>query len=356
LLTFCCRFDIDSRFRFTFSPIGVLQPAKELFMIRLKHWAIAGVTAGALSMGAAQAQQKWDMPTGYPAANFHTENIKQFATDIDQATGGKLKITVHDGGSLFKANEIKRAVQGGQAQIGEIIISGYSNENPLFGLDSIPFLATSYADAQKLWKVSRAATEAALAKQGIKVLYSVAWPPQGIYSAKPLQSLADLKGVKWRAYNPNTSRIAQLVGAQPVTVQAAELTQALATGAVAAFMTSGATGYDSKVWEQIKYYYDVSAWLPKNLVIVSQKAFDSLDKPTQAAVTKAAEAAEARGWKISEEKNTWYQEQLRKNGMMVDAGSAALRDGLKKIGESMVADWAKQTGAEGQAIIDAFHK
>ena len=326
-------------------------------MVYVKQWAAAGITAALLSLAnPVMAQQKWDMPTGYPASNFHTENIQQFAKDVDQATGGKLKITVHDGGSLFKANEIKRAVQGGQAQLGEIIISGYSNENPLFGLDSIPFLATSYAEAQKLWKASQAPTEAALAKQGMKVMYSVPWPPQGIFSAKPIQSVADLKGVKWRAYNPNTSRIAQLVGAQAVTVQAAELTQALATGAVTTFMTSGATGYDSKVWEQVKYYYDVSAWLPKNLVLVSQKAFDSLDQPTKAALTKAAEAAEARGWKVSAEKNTWYLDQLRKNGMTVDAGSPALRAELKKIGDAMVADWAKQTGSEGQAIIDAFRK
>lgn len=326
-------------------------------MVYVKQWAAAGITAALLSLAnPVMAQQKWDMPTGYPASNFHTENIQQFAKDVDQATGGKLKITVHDGGSLFKANEIKRAVQGGQAQLGEIIISGYSNENPLFGLDSIPFLATSYAEAQKLWKASQAPTEAALAKQGMKVMYSVPWPPQGIFSAKPIQSVADLKGVKWRAYNPNTSRIAQLVGAQAVTVQAAELTQALATGAVTTFMTSGATGYDSKVWEQVKYYYDVSAWLPKNLVLVSQKAFDSLDQPTKAALTKAAEAAEARGWKVSAEKNTWYLDQLRKNGMTVDAGSPTLRAELKKIGDTMVADWAKQTGSEGQAIIDAFRK
>jgi TRAP-type C4-dicarboxylate transport system substrate-binding protein len=302
------------------------------------------------------AQQKWDMPTGYPASNFHTENIHQFAADVDKATGGKLKITVHDSGSLFKANEIKRAVQGGQAQIGEIIISGYSNEDAMYGVDSIPFLATSYSDSQKLWQASRQATESRFAKQGMKVLYSVAWPPQGIFSAKPINSAADLKGAKWRAYNPNTSRIAQLVGAQPVTVQAAELTQALATGAVNTFMTSAATGFDSKVWEQVKYYYDVSAWLPKNLVIVSQKAFDALDKPSQEALLKAAAAAETRGWKVSAEKNAWYIEQLKKNGMTVDAGSPQLRVDLKKVGDTMIGDWAKQAGAEGQAVLDAYRK
>lgn len=318
----------------------------------------AAAAASALFVIAApvSAQQKWDMPTGYPASNFHTENIHQFAAEVDKSTGGKLKITVHDSGSLFKANEIKRAVQGSQAQIGEIIISGYSNEDPLYGIDSIPFLATSYGDSQKLWLASRQATEARLAKQGMKVLYAVAWPPQGIFSAKPINSAADLKGAKWRAYNPNTSRIAQLVGAQPVTVQAAELTQALATGAVNTFMTSAATGFDGKVWEQVKYYYDVSAWLPKNLVIVSQKAFDGLDKSSQEALLKAAATAETRGWKVSTEKNSWYIEQLKKNGMTVDAGSPQLRADLKKIGDTMIADWAKQAGADGQAILDAYRK
>ena len=223
-------------------------------------------------------------------------------------------------------------------------------------LDAIPFLATGYPEALKLSKVAKAATEARLAKQGIKVLFNVPWPPQVIFSAKPINSAADLKGAKWRAYNPNTSRIAQLVGAQPVTIQAAELTQALATGAVTSFMTSGATGYDSKVWEQVKYYYEVNAWLPKNMVIVSQKAFDALDKATQAAVLKAAAAAETRGWKLSEEKNVWYKEQLVKNGMTVSTGSDQLRSDFKKIGLTMIADWTTQTGAEGQAIIDAYRK
>jgi TRAP-type C4-dicarboxylate transport system substrate-binding protein len=302
------------------------------------------------------AQTKWDMPTPYPAANFHTENITQFAADVDKATAGKLKITVHAGGSLFKATEIKRAVQGGQAQIGEIIFSGYANENPLFGTDSVPFLASSYTEAKKLAAAQKPAMDALLAKQGIKVLFSVPWPPQGIFSAKPINSGADLKGVKWRAYSPQTSRIAELVGAQPVTIQAAELSQALATGAVAAFMTSSATGFDSKVWEQVKYFYDAQAWLPKNAVLVSQKAFDALDKPTQDAVLKAAAEAEVRGWKTSEEKTKSWVEQLVKNGMTVAAPSAALKADLKKVGETMISEWQKSAGAEGQAILDAYKK
>ena len=322
-------------------------------MIRVTSYVAA--CAAALSLSAI-AQTKWDMPTPYPPTNFHTENIMQFASDVEKATGGKLRIQVHAGASLFKAPEIKRAVQGGQAQIGEILLSGYSNEDPLFGLDSVPFLATSYGEAEKLWKSSRKAIEERFAKQGMKILYAVPWPPQGIYSSKPLSSVADLKGLKMRTYNPYTSRIAELAGAQPVTIQAAELAQAFATGAVNANMTSGATGYDTKAWEVVKNYYDTQAWIPKNVVFVNQKAFDALDRSSQDAVTKAAAAAEERGWKTSQEKTSWYTDQLKKNGMNVAAPSAQLKSDFQKIGATMTEEWLKSAGADGKAIVDAYKK
>jgi len=283
------------------------------------------------------AQTKWDLPTAYPAGNFHTENIQQFAADIDKATAGKLKITVHSNASLFKAPEIKRAVQGGQAQAGEILLVNFENEDPLYGVDGIPFLATSYGSAFKLYKASRKALDEKFAKQGMKVLFAVPWPPQGIYSKRTLNSMADMKGLKWRAYSPATSKIAELVGAQPVTVQAAEVSQALATGVIDSMMTSGATGYDSKTYEHVKNYYDTQAWLPKNAVIVNQKAFDALDKASQAAVLKAAADAEARGWKLSEEKNGWYLAQLKDKGMVIVAPSEQLTADLRKVGNYMLA-------------------
>jgi TRAP-type transport system periplasmic protein len=316
---------------------------------------IAAAVAAAFSAGAS-AQVKWDMPTPYAPTNFHTENVNQFAADVEKATNGKLKITVHSNASLFKAPEIKRAVQGGQAQIGEILLSGYSNEDPIFGVDSVPFLATSYADARKLWAASKKATEERFAKQGMMILYSVAWPPQGIYSSKPLNSIADMKGLKMRTYNPYTSRIAELAGAQPVTIQAAELAQAFATGAVNANITSGATGYDTKAWEVVKNYYDTQAWLPKNVVFVNRKAFDALDKPTQDAVLKAAAEAETRGWKSSEEKNSFYLDQFRKNGMTVASPSPQLKSDFHKIGATMTEEWLKTAGADGKAIVDAYRK
>ena len=316
----------------------------------------AAALALGLAHGVAVAQTKWDLPAAYPPGNFHSENLVQFAGDVDKATGGKLKIVVHSNASLFKAPEIKRAVQGSQAQAGEILLANFENENPLFGVDGVPFLATSYADSMKLYKASRPALEKLLAAQGIKLLYVVPWPPQGIFSKKPINGIADMKGLKWRAYSPATARIAELVGAQPVTVQVAELSQAMATGVIDSMMTSGSTGFDTKTFEYIKNFYDTQAWLPKNAVIVNQKAFDALDKPTREALLRAAAEAEARGWKVSDEKTQWYYDQLRKNGMAIHRPSAQLAADLKKVGDTMLQDWLKKAGPDGQAVVDAYRK
>ena len=305
---------------------------------------------------AALAQTKWDLPAAYPATNFHTENLVQFANDIDKASGGKLKITVHANASLFKAPEIKRAVQGGQAQIGEILLVNFQNEWPIYGADGLPFLANSYDEAVKLWKVQKPLLEKKLGEQGMMVLYAVPWPPQGIYSKKPLGSAADLKGVKWRAYSPATARIAELVGAQPVTVQAAEVAQAFATGVTESMMSSGSTGADSKLYEHVKYWYDTQAWLPKNAVIVNKAAFDALDAPTQQAVKQAAADAEVRGLAASKKANTESLEKLKAGGMQILPPPAALSADMKKVGETMLKEWLDKAGPEGQQLIDGLRK
>lgn len=322
-----------------------------------RHFSLASLTlALSLAGGSALAQTKWDLAAAYPATNFHSENMAQFAAEVDQATGGKLKITLHANASLFKAPEIKRAVQGGQAQMGEILLANFQNEWQIYGADGLPFLADSYAQSVKLYQAQKPLLEKKLAEQGMQLLYAVPWPPQGIYTKKPINSVADLKGVKWRAYSPATGRIAELVGAQPVTVQAAELSQALATGVVEATMTSGATGVDSKLFEHLKYYYDTQAWLPKNAVIVNKKAFEALDKSAQDAVLKAAAAAEARGLAASQRINTETLAKLQTNGMQVVTPSPALKAELKKIGDTMLKEWLEKAGADGTTLVNAYSK
>jgi TRAP-type transport system periplasmic protein len=263
---------------------------------------------------------------------------------------------VHSGASLFKQPEIKRAIQTGLTPAGEFIISGLANENPLFGADSIPFLATSYADAKRLYDATRPVQEKVLARQGIKMLFSVPWPGQSLYSVTPINSAADFKGTKMRAYNPATTKIAQMLGASPVTIQLPELGQALATGAANNFLTSSASGADGKLYEQVKYFYPVNGWLPRNVTAVSQKAFDALDKATQDAVLKAAADAEARGWKMSEQVDNDSIAILKANGVNVAEPSESVKAALQKIGETMTEEWLASAGADGKAIIDAYRK
>lgn len=295
----------------------------------------------------------WQMPTPYGDSTFHTQNIGQFAKDVHEATGGELEIVVHSAGSLVKHPQIKRAVQTGQAQIGESIISLHANEDPLFGLDSLPFVATSYEDAERLWAAQRPAIEKKLADSGLKLLYTVAWPPQGLYTAKAISQISDMRGVRFRAYNNATSRVAELMGAVPTQIETTEIPQAFSTGMVAAMMTSPSTGVNSAAWDYVDHYYDVKAWLPKNMVYVNQRAFDALSKEQQQAVLEAARKAEARGWAMSREEADAMTRKLGEH-MQVHQPSAQLMEEFARIGQTMLDEWLKSAGEEGRKVIDAY--
>lgn len=321
--------------------------------MRIKtFFAIAALTFAA----AASAQTKWDLATAFVPSNFHVENLTQFASDIDKATAGKLKINVHANSSLFKGNEIKRAVQGGQVHAGEILMVAYENESPVLGVDGVPFLATSYKNARSLYQAQKPHLEKYLESQGLVLLYCVPWPASGLYSKKSVDSLADMRRIKWRAYSPATARMGELMGAQPVTIQAAELSQALATGVVEAFMTSSQTGVDSRVYEQVKYFYDLQIALPKNAVFVNAAAFNGLDKSQQAAVRAAAATAEERGWKLSYEWNEASKKTLAAKKMFVVEPSSKLVSDFKQLGWTILQEWQKKSGPEGEAIVASYLK
>lgn len=314
------------------------------------------VAAVALAFGAspALAQTKWDMPTPYPDANFHTQNITQFAADVSKATNGALDIKIHSNGSLFKHPEIKNAVRGGQVPIGEFLLSRLANENAVFEVDSVPFLATSYDEAKRLWAASRNPTEKLLDKEGLMVLFSVPWPPQGLYAKSAVNSVDDLKGVKFRAYNTATEKLAKLAGAVPTQIEVPDIPQAFTTGRVDAMVTSPSTGANSKAWDFVKNYYDTQAWLPKNIVVVNKKSFRALDKKAQQAIVTAAKAAEERGWQMSMKETAEKTAALKENGMTVHTPTPALMTGLKGIGKEMTSEWTQKAGADGQAILKSY--
>ena len=314
---------------------------------------LAATALTAVTTTAALAE-KWDMPMAYPATNFHSENGAAFAKCVTDGTGGKVEIVTHPGGSLFSGNDIKRAVQTGQAPIGERLMSAHANENPLFGVDSIPFLATSFDDSAKLWKAAKEALAEAMDEQNLVLVYSVPWPPQGFYFKKEVNSAADMQGIKFRAYNAATARIAELAGMTPVQIEAAELSQALATGVAEAFISSGSTGVDSKVWESLTHFYDVQAWLPRNYVFVNKDAYNALDDASKATIMDCGEKAGAAGDAKSRELTAGYLKTLADNGMTVTGPSDQLKSDLQGFGATMAEEWIGSAGDKGKAIIDAY--
>lgn len=319
----------------------------------LRNTSLTALFAGAVLALPALAET-WDMPTPYGDAVFHTQNVQEFAKDVSAATDGGLEITVHSAGSLFAHPEIKDAVRRGLAPIGETLMSRLSNENPIFGIDSVPFLASSYDEAEKLWQASRPLVEQKLADQGLTLLFAVPWPGQSLYSQAPIESTADLKGASFRAYNTATERLAQLMGAVPTQIETGDIPTAFATGRVAAMITSPSTGVSSQAWDFTKVYTDTQAWLPKNMVIVNTAALDALSEDQRKALMDAAARAETRGWDMSRAETDAKMATLKENGMQMMEPSAKLSEELAKIGDTMTQEWLQEAGDEGAKVVDAY--
>ncbi|WP_432728324.1 TRAP transporter substrate-binding protein [Variovorax sp. W6] len=319
-------------------------------------WLACG--AGVLPPAAWSAQAVvWRLATGYPAENFHTANLLAMAKDVEAATGGQLRIEVHPGNTLFALNAIRAAVQEGKVEAGEAIMSSLAADVPLAGADSVPFITRSYADAQLLWGIQRPLIEQAFAQRGMRVLYAVAWPPQGLYSNRPLGGAGDLRGMRMRAYNDTTVRIATLMGAVPVDVPATGLDKALAEGRIDCMMTSAVTGVESRVWQSMRYFYEINAWFPKNLVFVNAKAWDELAPSSRNSLAAACAVAETRGWARSAEAAARSADELRRNGMKVEPVPFLLGRDLQRLGENFSLNWVKQVGTAANGIfIPYFEK
>jgi TRAP-type C4-dicarboxylate transport system substrate-binding protein len=316
--------------------------------------ALVGLASATLIAASAAQAEKWDMPMAYSGSNFHSVTGAEFAKCVTTGTGGEIEIVTHPSGSLFKGADIKRAIQTGQAPIGERLLSGHQNENPVFGVDSIPFLATSFDDAANLWKAAKPTMESILDKQNLVLLYSVPWPPQGLYFKKEVNSVADMKGIKFRSYNNATARLAELTGMSPVTIEAAEISQAFATGVAESMVSSGATGYDRKVWESLTHFYEVDAWLPRNYIMVNKDVWGKTSPANQNVIQACAELAEYAGTWRAKEYTGFTLTGLRNGGMTVGPAGEGLTAELKEIGKTMSDEWLESAGEDGKAIVDAF--
>jgi TRAP-type C4-dicarboxylate transport system substrate-binding protein len=320
----------------------------------MRFTALFAAAAWCAASAIAQAQTKWDMPTPYSDGEFHTINVKQFADDVRKATGGRLDITVHSNGSLVKHPDMLRALSIGQVNIAEFLLGQFGDEDPMFAADNIPFVATGFDEAHLFWQAQKPLLQKKLAARGLRLLYAVAWPGQGLYTRNLLKSVNDLKGTRIRTYSPQTARLAQLLGASPIVLQVPEVPRAFATGRVHAMITSSATGASTKAWEFVDNYYLTNAFHPKNVVVISESAFQRLGEPDKRAFADAAAVAEKRGWELARQREIAANRALASNGMIVHEPDGAMRAAFAKIGEIMLAEWQKLAGADGAALIRAY--
>ncbi|MEZ9523761.1 TRAP transporter substrate-binding protein [Enterovibrio norvegicus] len=311
------------------------------------------VSFSALTASSAIAAQ-WHMPTPYGDANLPTKIAYDFAEQIKESTGGEVDITVHSGASLMKHPEIPRAVRTGQVQLGEVFIGIMGNTHPIFKHDNIPFLATDYNQAQKLWEAAKPEIEKQLSKEGMILLYTVPWPAQSLYTKKPVNALADIKGTKMRAYSPSTSRLADLMNTTPTTVQVPDIPQAFSTGIIDAMITSPSTGANGQAWDYLSHYNEIKAWIPKNFVVVNKRAFKRLDKDDQKAILDAAAKAEARGWNEVTAQEAKDTKTLADNGIVVSQPSEQLLGELQAIGQTMTNEWEQENPAALTPVLSAY--
>ncbi len=319
-----------------------------------KFTSFVAATAMTFTAVAPAVAEKWDMPMAYSGSNFHSVTGAEFAKCVTTGTGGDIEIVTHPSGSLFPGAQIKRAIQTGQVPIGERLLSGHQNEDALFGFDSVPFMATSFDDADKLWQAAKEPLTELLAGQNLTLLYAVPWPPQGLYFRDEVKSVADMKGIKFRSYNNATSRLAELTGMLPVTIEAAEISQAFATGVADSMVSSGATGYDRKVWESLGFFYEVDAWLPRNYIMVNSDVWSGVSEANQNVIRACAELAEYAGTWRAKEYTGFTLQGLRDGGMTVEKANPTMKGELEEIGATMTSEWLEAAGAQGQAIVDAF--
>lgn len=325
-------------------------------MNRRALFASAALAIGAALAAPASAQTSWTMASGYPESSFFTQNIRTMIKEIEEKSGGKLKIDLRSNDSLIKLDAVKRAVQSGQVQMGEIRLGVYGNEGAMYNLDNIPGVASNYEQAIKLTGAQAPFFDAMFKKNGLRPIAYVAWPGQGFYTKQPLKGLADLKGQKLRIYSKQTQIMGEKLGMEALILPFAEVPQAFSTGMIQSLWTSAQTGTDVQVWDYVKHFTYTGTMHNKNAILVNERAFRQLDAATQKAVIDAGEAATKRGWELSKKASNEREDVLKSHGMTIAQAPKDILDAIEAAGQGMVQEWLAAATAEEKAVYENYQK
>ncbi len=307
--------------------------------------------------GPAAAKVKWDMHLNYPAGNFHSQGAQRFADRVKEATNGELEIVLHPGASLgFKGPELLKATAEGQLSIAEIPTGMVEGDAPILALTAQPFIATNAFEQRLLYQLSKPTYAKVLKKFNQMTLYTSVWPFSGIYTQRPIERLADLKGLKMRVYDGTGLAFGKATGIAARKMPFSEVYPAMKAGLLDSMYTSSVSGVDAKAWEVLKYFTPINIVGPVNMVNVNLDAWNKLPANVRTAVLEVAEQMEDEMWNLAGDMDRKSRKILQDNGMVVSPVSKEFRAELNEVGRKLRAAWAKKAGADAQAILAEYYR
>ena len=301
------------------------------------------------------ANVKMDLNERESANHFHTKGSEKFASLVKDYTKGSVDITVHPGSSLVKGNPLK-AVKDGTVAMADMFIPFTAGGGKVFGISALPFIATSYEDAYKLYQISKPAYEDTAKKWNQKLLYSVTWPASGFYANKKMESIEDFKGVKTRTYDKNSADFVNGAGGNAVALPWGEVYSALRTGMVDSVITSSTSGKDGKFWEVLNNFTKISYAYPLQAVTINLDYWNSLDKSQQEAILKAAAEIEKEQWEVVKSEDKDALDTMAQNGIKISEANETLKKELSIVADKLLLEYLADTDDETKKIFEEYRR
>ena len=250
----------------------------------------------------------------------------------------------------------------GAVPIASTPISSLEKIEPIFDLQSLPFITTTVNETEAMFIVAKPYYEKAFNKHNQTLLYGAPWTPQGIWEQTKIRAPEDLKGLKIRTYNAQGAEVLKAAGASPIQLSWADVIPALSNGTITGVLTSDEGGVNSKFWELgCKYFNSIGFAMGINAVAMNLDVYNSLPEDMKIALRVAADRAEQKAWSRARSRVSANKETLKSVGAeYVEDVPASVIDHIKTAAAPLKEAWIKNMGPDTAAKImaefDAFYK
>jgi TRAP-type C4-dicarboxylate transport system substrate-binding protein len=326
-------------------------------MARLLTILAAAAAFHSLAPAAARAQTiTWDMPNEYQESSLGGLADKDFIAAVTEKSGGKIVIQPHFGGSLgYKSNGHFSAVEDGAVPLAHTFGGVLVGVDPIFQINTLPFLVGNVDEMQMLVDVARPHIDAAFGKANQKLLYVTPWTPVGIWAKRPIRTIDELKTIKIRTYDVSGTMTLKEAGAIALQLSWVDVIPAFSTGTIDAVLTSDEGGIASKFWEYTDHFNQLNFTSGLDVSHINLDTFNGLSPELQQAVLDAAAQAEKAAWERLRARIGENVETMKTNGVtVVDDVTPELLQHLRTSGQVVVGDWLAKMGGKGEGILAEY--